>query len=98
MQHPMLPGAWGEQLHKTNTRISTRARRNLGLNALRLRGGMGATQAPISSCRLCEKVHKTIETHTPSEHLERCVRLCCYAEALRFGRGNQSAIWAAKPI
>ena len=42
MQHPMLPGAWGEQPHKINTRISTRARRNLGLNALRLRGGMGA--------------------------------------------------------
>ena len=42
MQHPMLPGAWGEQPHKINTRISTRARRNLGLNALRLRGGAGA--------------------------------------------------------
>ena len=42
MQHPMLPGVWGEQPHKMNTRISTRARHNLGLNALRLRGGMGA--------------------------------------------------------
>ena len=40
-------GAWGEQPHKINIRISTRASRNLGLNALRLRGGMGATQAPI---------------------------------------------------
>ena len=44
----------GEQPHKINTRISTRAKRNLGLNALRLRGGMGAAQAPISCHILCK--------------------------------------------
>ena len=78
MQHPMLPGAWGEQPHKTNppheSTLAPFSKRNrlyfiknfrrilcpqghlLGLNALRLRGGMGATQALISdeSLRMCE--------------------------------------------
>ena len=39
---------------KSSPQDLMRARRNLGLNALRLRGGMGATQAPISSCTLCK--------------------------------------------
>ena len=63
MQHPVLPGAWGEQPHKSkppHPKPSTLFSKNhlhkilcprghhLGLNALRLRGGMGAAQAPIS--------------------------------------------------
>ena len=69
MQHPMLPGAWGEQPHKSNpphpktsapvsqtfqavlsafsAPVLCPQGHRLGLNALRLRGGMGAAQAPI---------------------------------------------------
>ena len=64
MQHPMLPGAWGEQPHKTNppppktsapvsqtfqavfsafsAPVLCPQGHHLGLNALRLRGDMGA--------------------------------------------------------
>ena len=69
MQHPMLPGAWGEQPHKPkppHSKIFTLFSKNhfrrilcpkghpLGLNALRLRGGMGAAQAPIEGGICCE--------------------------------------------
>ena len=72
----MLPGAWGEQPHKSNpphpktsapvsqtfqavfsafsAPVLCPQGHRLGLNALRLRGGMGATRAPISSRTLCK--------------------------------------------
>ena len=64
MQHPMLPGAWGEQPHKRKPqhesirvafsknhfrRILCPKGHSLGLNALRLRGGAGAARAPAGA-------------------------------------------------
>ena len=116
MQHPMLPGAWGEQPHKPkppHSKIFTPFSKNhfrrilcprghrLGLNALRLRGGMGAARAPISNCTPCKPAKSfCLKGHllgSKALRLRGCAggireqKMCIFGEIKRIGMGAGGA-------